>query len=486
MSHLVARNTFYLTLAFVGQKAIAFFYYIFLARMMMPEKTGTYFLALSIMIIISVIADFGTTSVLIREGAKDKSQIKVFIQKSLSFKMPLVIFGFIITLLVAWLLPYDPLTRFLIAVSSFILVLDSFSLFFYGVLRAYQLLRYESMGMLFGQFLTATLGVCILFFYPSLIFLVFALLLGSSFNLIFSALQVVGRLGKEILIPLYDRVFIKRLIWMAFPFALSAIFVKVYSYTDSILISFFLGKEEVGIYSIAYKFTYAFQFLPLAFIASLYPEMSRLVDKHQGSLLRLLDRSFWYMMLLASPLCFGIWSIASDAIELTGDAYLQAVPVLQSLIFVLIPIFLDFPIGSLLNAAGRQSLKTSIMGVTMLINVFFNILFIPIFGILGASYAALISFFFMFLAGLISVRKIFPDFSWWHFLRMIIPIFLSGWVMGLIVFEIRPIIGFIPSVISGFFIYFILLILTGSFNWKHLFSLMGFFKPYAKNTSLDA
>jgi O-antigen/teichoic acid export membrane protein len=324
MSHQVVKNTFYLTLALIGQKIIAFFYYILLARIMMPEKTGAYFLALSIMMMVSVLADFGTTSVIIREVAKDPLQAKTFIQKSLGFKIPFVLLGFLTTLIIAWVLPYDGLTRSLIALSSFILVADSFSLFFYGVLRAHQLLRYESLGMFFGQLLSAMAGIIILFFSPSLFFLILALLLGSSFNLIFSLFQVIRKIGKQSLIPSFDFLFFKKLFYSAFPFALAAIFVKIYSYTDSILLSFFFDKTAVGIYSVAYKFTYAFQFLPLAFVATLYPEMSRLFEKDIKKLISLFDRSIWYMMILASPLTFGIWAIASDAVLLTGESYLLA------------------------------------------------------------------------------------------------------------------------------------------------------------------
>ena len=54
----------------------------------------------------------------------------------------------------------------------------------------------------------------------------------------------------------------------SWPFALAAIFVKIYSTTDALLLEFYLGESAVGMYSIAYKLTYAFQFFPMAFVAA--------------------------------------------------------------------------------------------------------------------------------------------------------------------------------------------------------------------------
>jgi len=47
----LAQNTLYLTLASVGQKAVAFLYFAMIARFMGVEDTGSYFLALAVILI---------------------------------------------------------------------------------------------------------------------------------------------------------------------------------------------------------------------------------------------------------------------------------------------------------------------------------------------------------------------------------------------------------------------------------------------------
>ncbi len=456
----VARNTAFLTLASIGQKIIAFVYFLFVARIMMPEATGEYFLAISISVIFTVVADMGVTPVVIREVAKDPSQAVARLSQALGIKLPLLVISSIGAIATGAALGYDADLRYLITLACIVLSLDAVHLLFYGVLRGFQLLRYESFGIFTGQVVTGIVGGLVLWLHPTLPLLIMALVAGSLTNVSISGFFIVKRLGRQALVPTLAPVATKKLIWAAIPFALAALFVKTYSYVDSILISKFLDTTAVGIYSIAYKFTYAFQFLPLAFTAALYPAMSAVVGKDSEGLERIFLRGMWYMATLATPIVLGLWAVAPEVVLLTGREYAGAAPVLQVLIFVLLPIFLDFPIGSLLNASGRQSTKTAIMGATMVINVVLNILLIPRFGILGAALAGLACFICMFVLGMVFVPKILPTYRLRHLLITLVPIFFSGVLMLLSVQMMKPIVGWIAVMPLGAVVYILALLTT--------------------------
>ena len=468
MTDQVAKNALYLTIASVGQKIIAFVYFLFLARVMMPDLTGQYFLALSITTIYSVVAEFGITSVTIREIARDPTQARSLISHALALKLPLMTLAVLGSLSTGWLLGYVPGVQALIALACVILVVDALQVFFYGVLRGFQALQFEAVGVFSGMLTTAIVGGLVLFFAPSLPLLIIALMAGSFINLAVAASRVAKRLGWSTLIPHWSSQDARLILTMAFPFALAAIFVKVYSYVDSIFISKILDTTAVGLYAIAYKFTYAFQFLPLAFIAALYPGMSAVAGKDEVALERVLLKSLWYMAVLSSPIVFGLYAVAPEAISLAGEGYEQATVVLQALVFVLIPIFLDFPIGALLNACGKQTTKTAIMGVTMVINIVLNAILIPQVGILGAAYAALASFVFMFAAGLFYIPSVLPSFSFGRLLRTIAPMYLVGSIMLVVVLALKPVIGWIPVVLVGGIVYLVGLVLTGSLKLTDL------------------
>ncbi|MDG1949746.1 MAG: oligosaccharide flippase family protein, partial [bacterium] len=269
MKNKLAKNTLYLTLAAVGQKVIAFAYFLILARIMAPELTGEYFLATSIIIIFSVVADFGITPVVIREIAKTPERTKSLVRHAIGMKIPLILLGMTAAITMGAVLDYSAQVQGLIALATVVLLLDALHLLFYGVLRGFQVLKYESVGVFIGQLATVTIGGLSLWLNPSLELLVVALIGGSTINLLVSGTRVIQKFGWGILVPLYTTKELKWLMTTAFPFALAAVFVKVYSYVDTLFISKMLDATAVGIYAVAYKLTYAFQFLPLAFIAAL-------------------------------------------------------------------------------------------------------------------------------------------------------------------------------------------------------------------------
>ncbi|MBI5370245.1 flippase [Candidatus Uhrbacteria bacterium] len=460
MSGLLAKNTLYLTIASVGQKLVAFVYFLFVARIMQPERTGQYFLTVSIALIFSVIADFGMTPVVIREIAKSPQETPRLLSRALSLKIPLFIIAYASAIAAALLLHYEREVVMLTMVAGLSLILDSLHLLFYGVLRGHQNLSIEATGMLTGQAVTAMVGGLSLFIHPSLLWLTFALVLGSATNVTLSSRALIARFGWSILKPHWNSANAKHLLSLALPFALAAIFVKVYSYVDSLFISKFIDTTAVGIYSIAYKFTYAFQFLPLAFTAGLYPSISAALEHHPARVPHLLRRALWYMMLISTPLVLGLWLIANQAVVLAGSAYRASGPVLSLLVFVLIPIFLDFPIGSLLNAGNRQTTKTIIMGFTMVINILLNAVLVPKIGIQGAAISALLSFSFMFISGLFFIKPVIPAFRFGPSLFDAVRFGISGLFMVMVGRLLMPIIGWMAIIPVCVAVYIIALVLT--------------------------
>ncbi|MFH1767102.1 MAG: polysaccharide biosynthesis C-terminal domain-containing protein, partial [Patescibacteria group bacterium] len=313
---------------------------------------------------------------------------------------------------------------------------------------------------------TATFGIIMMASgHATIAILVVALMIGSLWNMGFSVVQVIRRLGWTAIIPTWT------LGWkpfkMAFAFFLAAVFVKVYSYVDSLILGKIIGNEAVGIYSVAYKLTYSFQFLPLAFVAALYPTMS--AQAHDPNKLKktLLD-SFWYLAILVAPIVFGIWSLAPEIINaFYGAEYAASVLPLQFLIFVLIFIFLDFPIGSLLNATNRQAIKTGIMGVTMIINLVANLIFIPIFGVVGATFAALISFSFLFLGGWHFVKKV-VKVNIWELLGRIWGVFLAAIIMAAVVILVKPYVHFVLAIPLGAIVYISIAFGVKAIVWEHV------------------
>ncbi|RMD50578.1 flippase [Candidatus Parcubacteria bacterium] len=472
----LAKNTFYLTLASVGQKAIAFFYFALLARLMGVENTGSYFLALAVIMILSAFNDFGLNSVLIREVAKNKNQAKIWLRSVIGIKfitVPLTVF---IAFVLPHFLQYNEETTHLIKIATIIMVLDTFSLTFYGALRGLHVLKYEAIGLFIGQLISAIIGSFLLLSgKATLPLLILVLSAGSLWNFIFSGFQVARYLGIKALLPGWILGF--RPIKISFAFFLAAVFVKVYSYIDSFILSLKIGEHAVGIYSVAYKLTYAFQFIPLAFIAALYPAMSAR-SKKISDLKKILIDALWYVMAIGAPIVFGIWALAPEIIDIFyGTDYSASVLPLQILIFVLLFIFLDFPLGALLNATDRQVIKTGIMGATMMVNIVANLFFIPLLGVSGAAVSALISFIFMFAAGWYFVAEI-TKIKFIELVQLVWRLLLAAIVMAIMVILVKPYLPIFISVIIGALIYLMAVIAFQAVQPEYRRRILGFFNKY--------
>lgn len=418
-----------MTMASVGQKIVAFVYFLFLARIMMPEKTGIFFLATSIITMFSVFSDLGVTSVLIREISKRPEARERIVRRAIGLKLFLTFVTVVIILIATPFFQYGAEMTGLILMTSLVMITDALALICYGILRASQQLRYEAFGMFIGQCITVLVGSISLALYPDVRLLILALICGSFTTFLISFSQVVRLYGWHLFLPSWDKQAQWNMIKIMIPFALAGIFVKIYSTLDVILISKMLSTTAVGIYSVAYKFTYAFQFLPLAFAAALYPSLSSTIDRDANATTKTFSQAIWYTFLIATPIAFGVCLLAPEMVGLIGQGYGESALILRMLIFVLFPSFLEVSFGALLNAADRQTTRMKIMGFAMVLNAGIDVLLIPRLGLLGAVIGSLISYSLMVIIEFVIVSKILPQFLNRRFFLRTGGTILSGFVM---------------------------------------------------------
>lgn len=457
MASKTAQNAILMTMSSVFQKVIAFVYFTIIARMIDVQGIGVYFLAMSFTSIFSVFIDAGFTNVMVREVAKHKDKADTYLSNVVFIKLFFALFAYIAIVSTVTLLQYDSAVRHLVYVSGFVMIFDSFVLSVYGIFRAHAQLKYEALSMIVAQVATLMLGTVFLYMRLPLISLMFAFLIPSMGNLVYATIMLkrVHGIGLR---PHYDRAILKHIIVIAFPFALAGIFSRFYSYADSVILSKLLDEHAVGLYSIPYKVTYAFQFIPLAFVAALYPKFSEYYATDRKKLAEIFEKSFIYLLLLAVPISVGIAVLAPDIIvTMFGPKYIDSVLTQQVLIISLIFSFVSFPIGAFLNACDRQVTQTIIVVSALIMNIIANFLCIPIFGIVGAAIAALLGNIVLTIGGLYFVPKI-ANMSYDMLVIQSMRIVLAALAMGVLVFVVNVYVHFLFAVIFGAIVYGLLLL----------------------------
>ncbi|MDQ5919573.1 MAG: hypothetical protein QG668_300, partial [Patescibacteria group bacterium] len=206
------------------------------------------------------------------------------------------------------------------------------------------------------------------------------------------------------------------------------------------------GPAEVGSYAVAYKLTYALQFLPMAFVAVLYPSLSAAHAKGDTEGLAHTALGSWrFMAILGFPLAAALSGFAPRLIDvLYGEAFASAARVLAVLAWALPLLFLDFPVGSYLNATHKAVQKTTAMGWTMLVNGAVNLLLVPRIGSVGAAIAALSGYVALLGVGMWYSREVFALRDAWIIAFKGVAVGLLTWL--LIVYGLAP-LPLVPALI---------------------------------------
>ncbi|MFB6181715.1 MAG: flippase [Candidatus Magasanikbacteria bacterium] len=465
MSEKVAKNTAYMTIASILQKVIAFVYFTLIARYIGAEGTGKYFFALSFTTIFVIFVDMGFNNVLIREAAKMKDKMQCFFSTVISAKMLFAVLTYIATIVTINLMGYPEQTRHLVYLSAVTMVFDSFHQSIYGTLRAIGDLRWEAMGIVGSQVLTLSLGSYFLFFDFPLIFLILAFTIPSIINVIYSGTVLFLNYNIKFKPKFHKPTFV-HLGKIAVPFALAAIFERVYSNVDTVILSKMAGNESVGWYSIPKKISNAFRFFPSALIAAIYPRFSEHFKNNKEKLSYLFERGMKYLLIIAFPIAVGIMILAPDIIvQIYTKEYLNSILPLRVLMVAMIFSFVGFLTGGMLNACEKQKTQTAIVGVTMVVNIILNLILIPEYGILGASIAALIGNAILAIVGYYFIPKI-TEISHNFLIISIVKIIFSVSVMAVLVWYSNIYFHFLVSIAVGAVVYPLVLFLTKTLTIK--------------------
>lgn len=478
----VAKNTAYLVMAFVGQKILSFVYFTLVARAVGVEGAGKYVIATSFTTIFSIFVDLGLSNVLVREVAKVPERAGKLLANVLGMKAVLAALSAIAATVVAGLLGYSPEVRLMIAVATAVMILDSVHLVFYSVMRGFQNLRYEAVGVVTGQIVIITVGALFFALKLPLVSLVVALLCGSIWNVIWSARMLSRKFPVPIRFAL-DPGIVKFFRDITVPFALAGIFSRVYSYIDSIMLSKLGTETDVGLYGVAYKLAFAFQFLPMSFAAAVYPAMSEYYVNDRKKLGNVFVSSTKYLTFLVVPLAFGIATLARPIImAVYGPAFEGSALPLQILIVSLVFAFLYWPAGSLLNACDRQSSNTWIMGTTMVVNIVMNAFLLPKYGAVGAAVSALVGNLVLWAGALAAASKVTP-FDWHKMAKDGIKATFAGSFMALTITILLPFVHFAALIPVGVVVYGVVLMGVGGVTANELRDITAVFLRRGKKIS---
>lgn len=471
----IAKNTSWFFTALIIQKIIAFVYFTYLARILGAENIGHYIFALSYITIFTVIIDFGTNHFITREVAKNKNKAQEIASNIFGFKIISSLFAVALALIAAILLGYEKNLLSLLSVAVLVMVVESFVLSIFAIIRGFHNLKYESISTILVHLLIMVLGIIVARLTKNISWLLAVLLFAHTLNLLYGLFLLKYKFRIKLKLS-FNISYWKKIFLVILPFAMAAAFAKIWGAADQLILARLSSPEQLGCYGVAFKLTFALQFLPMALLASLYPAMSRFFVENKEKLKVLFSRAINYLLLITLPLSAGVFIFAPYLIiSLYTDEYRPAILPLRILFLGLTFIFLNFIIGALLNASNLQKRQSVNVGISMVVSIVLNLILIPKFNASGAALAAVISNSVYFILGWLAIRKVFK-YDYKKNLFLIFRIILAVVIMTVFSLVLINYIYWVWAAILTALLYFGCLFLFKVFSPKEIKSLINSFR----------
>ena len=459
----IAKNTGVLLVSQIASYIMGFFFIMYTARYLGAAGFGILSFALAFTGIFGVFSDLGLSTLTVREVARDKSLASKYLGNIAVMKVILVVITFGLIAITINLLGYPEQTIKVVYLVALSIIFSAFSQMFYSIFQAYEKMEYQSVGhilssalMLSGALFAISQGFSVVGF-ASIYFLVSAIALGYSF-----VVCVWKFVAPKIEI---DWSFLKPTIKEALPFGLSGIFITIYYWIDTVMLSLMVSNanEVIGWYNAAYRLVLVLLFIPSILNIAIFPAMSRFYVSSEDSLRFAYEKYFGYMAIVGIPIGVGTTLLAGRIILLIFDVeYINSIIALQILVWSSVFIFLSGAFGRLLESSNRQMTITKITGICAVENIVLNLLVIPKFSYIGASVTTVITEFTALILCIILSSKIGYGISKNNLLD-ISKVLVASLLMGIIIVHLKDLNLLILVLLSATF-YFIVLYLFRVFK----------------------
>lgn len=386
----IFKQSFWLFLAQGVSRGIGFFYTIFLARNLGVSDFGLYSVGLAYFSLISIISEFGFNRFLIRELSLNKSRLTDLI-------FNIAVFRTLITFLMAlifggglYFLDPDKARTNLVFLMILAVFPNTLAQTLDSIFVAFQKLQFSALSLILTNILTVVIGISLIInnFGPT--GAAIALIIGQFFY--FLILYLLQKPQNIKLSLNFGRNILKEVGVGAIPYGILGVLGLLYFKIDTLILVYLRGNFETGIYSAAYKFLEALVFVPSSVASALFPILARLHGDNPGKIKSLYFKSAISLGTLGILISIGYILILPIIINILLPQYLASIDAIRILALAIPFMFLHVPGAQVLLSTDKflkQIIYFSIL--TLSVNVILNLIFIPGFGYIAASWITVAS-----------------------------------------------------------------------------------------------
>ncbi len=362
---------------------------IILARSLGPENYGVLNYLLAFIFLFSSISSLGInqvlTNLIIKSKKKNNHEI-IMSAYYLRFTFSLLNY-FVFIILITYLNQENFYFNYSLIIGIGI-ILKSSEIFF-SYFEAKSISKYIVVSQSLGIVASTIFVLFSIINKLDLIYIYYALVI--DFIVVFTFVNLFYYIHAKKFFVNFHFSYIKKLILQSLPVLISTISIILYMRIDQIMINNILGEYDLGIYSVSVRFIEIFHFIPKIIMISILPILL-LSKKYVNNLVNLNSYIFKLSIIVVLIIFFSSEFLIPF---IFSDVYQSSIVTTQILSFSIIFVFYGVINEHWYISKNLQKFYAINVFAGAIINIILNYYFITKFGINGAAYSTILTYFFI-------------------------------------------------------------------------------------------
>jgi len=366
--------------------------FVFAARKLGPYQFGIYTYSYSIIVMLSILVDFGLDYIAVRDVAVQNDKLNPFF--NVIFLYRLFITAIIALGIIVYYVLFSPVNSVIFTALIIILLFQTTTIllqFIRSLISSFHNFTLYSRLLIFEKLMIVLLGFISLIYSSKLIYFLSALLIGNSLTFIYF-LSVLQK-QYHIKIKLPDIGSFLYLFKNSLPLVLMNVFIMAYFRVDVIILNWIVGnKEVIGIYGSIHRIIEMYFLIPAIIMSTAFPIISKKYNNDNPYIINLLTNLLKFISVLSLPI---VILIAFNSYNINylvfGSGYKEGYRGLMFIIWTILPLGYNYILGHVLISINKQKYCAVSLSIASVINIILNYLLIPKYSFTGTCIALLIT-----------------------------------------------------------------------------------------------
>lgn len=381
----------------IAGMVISFFTTAYTARYLGPSNFGELSYAISFVGIFGFIATLGIDQVLYREFIAYPEKRNEYLGTAIILRIGSAIAAILLCIAGGLLLTNQNISVILILLISGAYIFSPFQLINFEF-QADAQAKYPSIVFLWVTILLNIFKILIVVFHEGIIFLALVILIEPilyAIGLLYYRVKVYGSISKW----KYDSKVAMQILKDSFPLIFASAFFAIYARIDQVMLKSMLSTESVGLYDAAVRLSEVGYFIPNIILGSIFPALMNSKKTSFELFAKRAKKIFFLLLLVSGALSLCIASFAHLLVfTVFGAGFTASVMVLQIYVWSNIGTAINLISQQLLISENHTGAVSSGIFFGAILNVILNIFLIPRYGMSGAAFASLVSYFVPFVS----------------------------------------------------------------------------------------